>query len=361
MKNANSKNLQQKISDLLIDVFGKNKIAQLFKQAGLLSYYENLEIKPSDKSKRKYSRIANADLKLSKAEYCQMLLAAADIFRDSDSFEISKALYTKSITAARVLEDKNYLGKSMLHRGNLYFLMEDILGAKNDYLNCKKFALLKSLKLTADYSIGLLSIKSGNAKDALTRFQRVLNSPEVNLNNSLVGNVLLNTGIVLFLSGMNNDCQSYMSNSVGYLANSGNINQLIVAHYYLGYVYMRQNNFRYALKEFDQALKMSIKVSDKTLVGLIELAKAKVSYLSNDYKLSFEYLNKAISDFQSTKQATPLAESLQMKGMIFKSMKRKNISKGYLEASARTSPKKSESYNILTPHFDTRYLKTFDE
>jgi tetratricopeptide (TPR) repeat protein len=361
MKNVNNKNLQQKISDLLIDVFGKNKTARFFKQAGLPEYYANLEVRPSDKMKHKYSRIANADLKLSKAEYCQILLAAADIFRDSDSFEISKVLYTKSITTARVLNDKNCLGKSMLRRGNLYFLMGNITEAKKDYLYCKKYASLKSLKLTADYSIGLLSMKNNNAEDALTRFQRVLNSPDVNLNNSLVGNALLNTGMALFLLGRNKDCQSYMNNSVGYLANSGNINQLIVAHYYLGYVYMRQNNFRYALEEFDQALKISIKVSDQTLVGLIKLSKAKVSYLSNDYKLSFEYLNKAISDFQTTMQAIPLAESLQIKGMIFKSMKRKNISKGYLEASTRTSPKKSESYNILIPHFDTRYLKTFDE
>ena len=361
MKNSNNKNLQQKISDLLIDVYGKNKTAQLFKQAGLAAYYANLEIKPSGKLKHKYSRIAKTDLKLSKAEYCQMLLAAADIFRDVNSLEISKALYTKNITAARGLNAKICLCKSMLHRGNLYFLMEDIREAKKDYLNCKKLTSLKSLKLTADYSIGLLSMKSGNAKDALTRFQRVLNSPDVDLNNSLLGNALLNTGIALFLLGRNNDCQSYMKNSVGYLANSGNINQLIIAHYYLGYVYMQQNNFRYALKEYDQALKISIKVSDKTLVGLITLAKAKVSYLSNDYKLSSEYLNKAISDFQSTEQATPLAESLQIKGMIFKSMKRKNISKGYLEASARTLPNKREPYNILIPHFDPRYLKTYDE
>jgi tetratricopeptide (TPR) repeat protein len=360
MKNVN-KNLQQNISDLLIDVYGEHKTVQFFKQASLPVYYPSLEIKPSGKLKHKYSRLSYTDLKLSKPEYCQMLLVAADIFRDSGSFEISKALYTKSITAARIINDKNCLGKSMLHRGNMYFLMEDIKEAKKDYLNCKKVASAKSLKLSADYSTGLLSLKSGNAKDALTRFRRVLNSPDIDLNNSMVGNALLNTGIALFLLGKNNDCQSYMNNSIGYLANSGNINQLIAAHYFLGYVYMQQNNFRYALKEYDQALKISIKVSDKTLAGLINLAKAKVSYLSYDYKLSFEYLNKAISDFQSTEQAIPLAESLQIKSMIFKSMKKKNISKGYMEASARTFPKKRESYNIFIPHFDPIYLKTYDE
>jgi tetratricopeptide (TPR) repeat protein len=361
MENTRNKNLRQKITDHLIDVFGKNKTIQLYKQANLTTYFENLKIKSAAERKHKYSRIAIANLKLSKAEYCQMLLATADIFRDSGSLEISQALYSKCITAGRGLNDKKCLCKSMLHRGNLYFMMQDIAEAKKDYLNCKKYASLKSLKLTADYSIGLLSMKSGNAKDALTRFRRVLSSPDISLNTSLIGNALLNTGIALFLLGRNNDCHSYMNNSIGYLANSGDINQLIIAHYYLGYVYMQQSKFRYALKEFDQALKISIKVSNKTLVGLIELAKAKVSYLSKDYKLSIEYLNKAISDFRTAASATPLAESFQIKGMIFKSMKRKNISKGYLEESARTSPKKRESYNILIPHFDTRYLKTYDE
>jgi hypothetical protein len=152
MKNTNNKNLKQKISDLLIDVFGKNKTVQLFKQASLAAYYANLKIKPSGKLVHKYSSIAKTNLKLSKAEYCQMLLAAADIFREFNYLEISKALYSKNITAARGLNDKIILCKSMLHRGNLYFLMEDIREAKKDYLNCKKLTSLKSLKLTADYS-----------------------------------------------------------------------------------------------------------------------------------------------------------------------------------------------------------------
>ncbi len=355
------KRFDQNINDLLINIYGMNQTSLFFEQAEISEYIAKLEMKSSRPLNKKSKRNSSGNRILSKADLCQMLLTVADIFKDSGSFEISKTLYKKCIRVGKGLKDKNCLGKSLFHRGNLLFLTENIKEAKKDFQYCKKYTTLKSLKLLAEYSLGLISLTTNSYKDALIHFRRVLSSPQSNVHNSLIGNSLLNTGIALFFSGKVKDSQSFLTNSIGHLSNSGNINQLVIAHYFLGYVYLYLNNYNDAIKDYDQALQLSSEVNDRSIMGLIDLAKAKVSFLSDDYKLSLKYLNKAISDFQYSKTETPLAESLHIKGLIYKILKKTNLAKGYIQASKRIFQSKNESFELVTPYFDYKYLKTFDE
>lgn len=355
------KRLDQKINDLLIDIYGKNQTTLFYEQAGILEYIPKLNLKSSRFLNSKSKRNSGDTRVLSKADLCQMLVTVADIFKDSGSFEISKTLFTKCLRVGKGLKDKNCLSKSMLHRGNLLFHTENIKEAKKDFQYCKVHTTLKSLELLAEYSLGLISLTTDSYKDALIHFRRVLSSPQANAHNSLIGNSLLNTGIALFFSGKVKDSQSFLNNSIGHLSNSGNINQLVIAHYFLGYVYLFSNKFNDAIKEYDQGMKLSSEVNDRNIMGLISLAKAKVSFLSDDHKLSLKYLNKAISDFQYSKAETPLAESLHIKGLIYKLLKKTNLAKGYIQASKRIFRSNNESFEMLTPYFDHKYLKTFDE
>lgn len=355
------KRFDQNINDLLINIYGMNQTSLFFEQAEISEYIAKLEMKSSRPLNKKSKRNSSGNRILSKADLCQMLLTVADIFKDSGSFEISKTLYKKCIHVGKGLKDKKCLSKSLLHRGNLLFLAENIKEAKKDFQYCKKYTTLKSLKLLAEYSLGLISLTTNSYKDALIHFRRVLSSPQSNVHNSLIGNSLLNTGIALFFSGKVKDSQSFLTNSIGHLSNSGNINQLVIAHYFLGYVYLYLNNYSDAIKDYDQALQLSSEVNDRSIMGLIDLAKAKVSFLSDDYKLSLKYLNKAISDFQYSKTETPLAESLHIKGLIYKILKKTNLAKGYIQASKRIFQSKNESFELVTPYFDFKNLKTFDE
>lgn len=355
------KRLDQKINDLLINIYGINQISVFFKQAGISEYIAKLKMKSSLLLNKKSKNKSSGSRILSKADLCQMLVTVADIFKDSGSFVISKTLYTKCIRVGKGLKDKNCLSKSLLHRGNLLFLTGNIKGAKKDFQYCKKHTTLKSLKLLAEYSLGLISLTSNSYKDALIYFRRVLSSQTSSAHNCLIGNALLNTGIALFFSGKVKDSQSFLTNSIGHLSNSGNINQLVIAHYFLGYVYLYLKKYNDAIKDYDQALQLSSGVNDRSVIGLINLAKAKVSFLSDDYKLSLKYLNKAISDFQYTKTETALADSLHIKGLIYKLLKKTNLAKGYIQASKRIYQSKNESFEIVTPYFDNKYLKTFDE
>lgn len=355
------KRLDQKISDLLINIYGINQTSLFFKKAGISEYINKLEMKSSRLLNKKSKRFSSGNRILSKADLCQMLVTVADIFKDSGSFEISKTLYTNCIRVGKGLKDKNCLSKSLLHRGNLLFLTGNINGAKKDFQYCKTHTTLKSLKLLAEYSLGLISLTTHSYKDALMYFRHVLSSSTSSVHNSLIGNALLNTGIAFLFLGKVKDSQSFLTNSVGHLSNSGNINQLVIAHYFLGYVYLYLNKYNDAIKDYDQALQLSSEAKDRCIMGLINLAKAKVSFLSDDYKLSLKYLNKAISDFQYSKTETALAESLHIKGLIYKLLKKKNLAKGYIQASKRIFQSKSKSFEMVTPYFDYKYLKTFDE
>jgi tetratricopeptide (TPR) repeat protein len=355
------KRLDQNLNDLLINIYGINQTSLFFEQAEISEYIAKLEMKSSGPLNKKSKRNSSGSRILPKADLCQMLLTVADIFKDSSSFEISKTLYKKCIRVGKGLKDKNCLSKSLLHRGNLLFRTENIKEAKKDFQYCKKYTTLKSLKLLAEYSLGLISLTTNSYKDALIHFRRVLSSSQSNVHNSLIGNALLNTGIALFFSGKVKDSQSFLTNSIGHLSNSGNINQLVIAHYFLGYVYLYLNNYNDAIKDYDQALQLSSEVNDRSIMGLIDLAKAKVSFLSDDYKLSLKYLNKAISDFQYSKTETPLAESLHIKGLIYKILKKTNLARGYIQASKRIVQSKNQCYELVTPYFDIKNLKTFDE
>jgi tetratricopeptide (TPR) repeat protein len=355
------KRLDQNINDLLINIYGINQTFLFFKQAGMSEYIGKLEMKSSRLLNKKGKSISGGGRILSKADLCQMLVTVADIFKDSGSLEISKTLYKKCIRVGKELKDKNCLSKALLHRGNLLFLTENIKEAKKDFQYCKKHTTMKSLKILAEYSLGLMSLSTNSYKDALIHFRRVLRSPLSNAHNSLIGNALLNTGIALFFAGKVKVSQSFLTNSIGHLSNSGNINQLVIAHYLLGYVYLYLNKYNDAIKDYDRAFELSTEINNRSLMGLISLAKAKIAFLLGDYKLSLKYLNKAISDFQFSKTETPLAESLHIKGLIYKILKKKNLAKGYIQASKRIFQSKNESFELLTPYFDNKYLKTFDE
>jgi tetratricopeptide (TPR) repeat protein len=361
MLNSNINFLEKKLTRLLTDIYGWDKITRFYVESGILNFFISYGIKISVKKGDKKSRDGGGGLKISGTDYCQMLIVAADVFKEYGFLEISRKLYTKGVKVAKLSTEKNYLARALVHRGNFFILTSRYKEAKDDFQKSTKYATLKPIKIVADYSMGVLALKSGNYQFAINKFQKVLSAFKVNFHHSIIGNTLFNIGISLLCLEKLNESQSYFKRSIDYLSNSGDMVQLVLAFYFLGSVYVRRKKYSDAIKEYDQASKLSIQISDKAIIGLLNYAKAYVSFLNKDNKLSLKYLNKAIQDFQVTKYDAPLAESLRLKGLIFKSTKEYNLYRGYIEASERLVQNNEKSSNMLISFLTHKYLKTFDE
>ena len=124
----------QQVYNTLVDLYGKEKTGGLIERAGIIDYFLVIE-KSEGMSNSRKAKIKSQNIP--KTEYLQMLLAAADIFREYGLDELSIHLYGECIRYSSTTSGNDTRARAFLHRGNLFSTIGKMSEAKNDYQKSK--------------------------------------------------------------------------------------------------------------------------------------------------------------------------------------------------------------------------------
>lgn len=213
-----------------------------------------------------FSNIAFADLNISKVK------SSADKFFDNGSYKRASELYIKILESNEI---ESELEAYILYKtGRSYEFMED-------YENSSKY-YYKSLKINnklLDYEavnvlyfrLGLVFEKLENTENAVIAYENSYSVSKAIGNKTIKAHSSFKLGLLYYINGNAGASLRYFMDSLKYHADEDNLKNAGVIAYYIGNIYIKENENDKALKILEYSMKALKKIDSKEWTIVKEL------------------------------------------------------------------------------------------
>ena len=167
----------------------------------------------------------------------------------------------------------------------------------------------------------------------------------------------MNLGILAIMHGKYDEAFVNFQRALPEFEQQGDLARLAEIHHNIGMLSLAKEDYKSAMKEFDESLEYSAKAKYESLWGLSYLGKAALFTKTKDFPLASVLNYKALEIFRKLNDQLSVADCYKVKGTIQREMKKFDIADLYLRTSIRLNELYKSPLNLGETYFEYGLLQ----